>query len=58
VGFGDSKASQVNDLLGFADGVIVGSYLMDEVMKASDPAAAAGRALRTLVNGEPRSGQG
>ncbi len=58
VGFGVSKASQVDDLLGFADGVIVGSHLMDEVMKAADPAAAAGRALRALVEGVTRPGQG
>ena len=52
VGFGVSRASQVHELLGFADGVIVGSYLMQRIMNAKDPVAAAQEALRRLVNGQ------
>lgn len=51
VGFGVSRASQVNELLGFADGVIVGSLLMQRVMDAHDPVQAAQDALRGLMNG-------
>ena len=51
VGFGVSRASQVNELLGFADGVIVGSFLMDGIMNAADPARSARSALRGLLNG-------
>ena len=36
VGFGVSNAEQVKGLLDFADGVIVGSYLMDKLMAGED----------------------
>lgn len=49
VGFGVSTASQVRDLLGVADGVIVGSHLMDQIMRASDPVKAADTAYRALL---------
>jgi len=52
VGFGVSRASQVNELLGFADGVIVGSFLMQRIMNAHDPVQAAQDALRRLMNGD------
>lgn len=51
VGFGISRASQVNELLGIADGVIVGSFLMQRVMNAHDPVQAAQDALRKLTVG-------
>ncbi|HPI91509.1 MAG TPA: tryptophan synthase subunit alpha [Deltaproteobacteria bacterium] len=54
VGFGVSRASQVSELLGFADGVIVGSYIMQEIMEAHDPVQAAQDALRGLMNGGGR----
>ena len=49
VGFGISTAEQVTDMLGFADGVIVGSYLMERIMNASDPAAVAREAFTRLM---------
>ncbi|MEA2101383.1 MAG: tryptophan synthase subunit alpha, partial [Thermodesulfobacteriota bacterium] len=49
VGFGVSTASQVRDLLCIADGVIVGSHLMDQIMRASDPVKAADTAYRALL---------
>ncbi|HOE28153.1 MAG TPA: tryptophan synthase subunit alpha, partial [bacterium] len=52
VGFGVSRASQVNELLGIADGVIVGSFLMQRIMNAHDPVQAAQDALRKLMNGQ------
>jgi len=52
VGFGVSRASQVNELLGIADGVIVGSFLMQRIMNAHDPVQAAQDALRRLMNGQ------
>ena len=39
VGFGVSNAEQVKGLLEFADGVIVGSYLMDQLMTGAEPGA-------------------
>jgi tryptophan synthase alpha chain len=51
VGFGVSRAFQVNELLGFADGVIVGSFLMQRIMNASDPVLAAHNALKSIRNG-------
>ncbi|HNS90833.1 MAG TPA: BtpA/SgcQ family protein, partial [Deltaproteobacteria bacterium] len=50
VGFGVSRASQVNELLGFADGVIVGSFLMQRIMNAHDPVQAAHNALKSIRN--------
>ncbi|MBN2299357.1 MAG: tryptophan synthase subunit alpha [Deltaproteobacteria bacterium] len=49
VGFGVSTAEQVDDMLAFADGVIVGSHLMDAVMDESDPIKAAYDCFRKLV---------
>jgi tryptophan synthase alpha chain len=37
VGFGISSKEQVDDMLRFADGVIIGSYLMENLMNATDP---------------------
>lgn len=50
VGFGVSTAAQVDEILTFADGVIVGSFLMDRIMRAPDPVAAAREAMQTLGN--------
>lgn len=52
VGFGVSRASQVNELLGFADGVIVGSFLMQRIMNAHDPVQAAHDGLMKLMNAQ------
>ena len=52
VGFGVSRAPQVNELLGFADGVIVGSFLMQRIMNSHDPVQAAQDALRRVMNGQ------
>ena len=52
VGFGVSSAAQVNDLLTFADGVIVGSYLMGKVMNAKDPVMTAHDTVQGLLNGK------
>ncbi len=49
VGFGVSSAAQVDDLLTFADGVIVGSYLMGRIMDSPDPAKRAYETLRGLL---------
>ncbi|HOM29570.1 MAG TPA: tryptophan synthase subunit alpha [Deltaproteobacteria bacterium] len=51
VGFGVSRAGQVDELLGFADGVIVGSHLMQEVMSGTDPVERARDAFARLMNG-------
>ncbi|HVN70724.1 MAG TPA: tryptophan synthase subunit alpha [Desulfomonilia bacterium] len=51
VGFGVSSASQVENLLAFADGVIVGSYLMANIMNAADPVRTAHDTLHGLLNG-------
>jgi tryptophan synthase alpha chain len=51
VGFGVSSAAQVDDLLTFADGVIVGSYLMGRIMDSTDPARIAYETLHGLLNG-------
>ncbi|MGI6398447.1 MAG: tryptophan synthase subunit alpha [Desulfomonilia bacterium] len=40
-GFGVSNADQVKDMLTFADGVIVGSWLMGRIMEAEKPVMAA-----------------
>ena len=49
VGFGVSTKQQVDDMLAFADGVIVGSYLMETIMNAADPVKAAYDCFRKLV---------
>jgi tryptophan synthase alpha chain len=49
VGFGISTAEQVNDMLGFADGVITGSYLMERIMNASNPVAVVREAFTRLM---------
>ncbi len=51
VGFGVSSAAQVNDLLVHADGVIVGSFLMNRLMDSAEPARAAYETLRGLLDG-------
>lgn len=48
VGFGVSSAAQVDELLGYADGAIVGSFLMDRLMQAPDPVATARAAMLSL----------
>jgi tryptophan synthase alpha chain len=50
IGFGVSTASQVDELHSFADGVIVGSFLMDRIMNSQDPVRTAHEALRELLN--------
>jgi len=47
-----SSAAQVNELLTFADGVIVGSYLMGKIMNAQDPAMTAHDTIQGLLNGK------
>jgi tryptophan synthase alpha chain len=49
VGFGISTAKQVEELHTFADGVIVGSFIMEKVMAGHDAAKAAHDALRSLT---------
>ena len=49
VGFGVSSAAQVDDLLTFSDGVIVGSYLMGRIMDSPDPAKTAYETLHGLL---------
>lgn len=51
IGFGVSTAAQVDDLHSFADGVIVGSFLMGGIMNSDDPARAAHDAFTCLLNG-------
>ncbi|HHO76227.1 MAG TPA: tryptophan synthase subunit alpha [Deltaproteobacteria bacterium] len=48
VGFGVSTARQVDDMLAFADGVIVGSHIMAVIMDAPDPVKAAYDCFREL----------
>ncbi|MFY9397493.1 MAG: tryptophan synthase subunit alpha [Desulfomonilia bacterium] len=48
-GFGVSSARQVEEMLSFADGVIVGSYLMSRIMESEDPVKAASEAFRALM---------
>ncbi len=48
IGFGVSNAEQVDGLLEFGDGVIVGSHLMNQVLDG-DPVNAAANALRGLI---------
>lgn len=50
IGFGVSRASQVEDLHSFADGVIVGSFLMERIMNSQDPVKTAHETLRELLN--------
>jgi tryptophan synthase alpha chain len=49
VGFGVSTKEQVDDMLRFADGVIIGSYLMDKIMTSSNPAEKAAKIISGLV---------
>ncbi len=49
VGFGVSKKAQVNGLLDVADGVIVGSYLVSNIMSSPDPVKAVTDAYMGLV---------
>ena len=50
VGFGVSSAEQVVDMLAFADGVIVGSYLMERIMADANPVIAAHDTFRGLLD--------
>lgn len=52
IGFGISTARQVEELHTFADGVIVGSFLMDRVMHAEDPVEAAHQTVKELLRNE------
>ncbi len=49
VGFGVSSKDHVDEILGFADGAIVGSYLMERVMAALNPAEEAARIISGLI---------
>ncbi len=48
-GFGVSTATQVEDMLSFADGVIVGSHLMGRVMESKTPVEESRKVLRMLM---------
>lgn len=48
-GFGVSTAIQIENMLSFADGVIVGSHLMARVMESSDPVRATEETFRALL---------
>lgn len=48
-GFGVSSAAQVDEMLSFADGVIVGSHLMAQVLEAENPVETARRTFATLM---------
>ncbi len=50
VGFGISDARQVEEMLAFADGVIVGSHLMARIMDSSEPVKTARETFDALVN--------
>jgi tryptophan synthase alpha chain len=50
VGFGVSSKEQIDEILEFADGVIVGSYLMDKLMKAADPVLETLGIIKGFVN--------
>lgn len=50
VGFGVSDARQVEEMLTFADGVIVGSFIMDKIMNSLNPVKGAYEALNSLMN--------
>jgi tryptophan synthase alpha chain len=46
VGFGVSSKEQVNGILRFADGVIIGSYLMERIMNSDDAVKEAGELMK------------
>lgn len=46
VGFGVSSKEQVDEMLGFADGVIIGSYLMERIMNSDDAVKEAGELMK------------
>lgn len=48
VGFGVSSAAQVDEILSYADGAIVGSFLMDRIMRSADPVAAVRETMQSL----------
>jgi tryptophan synthase alpha chain len=48
-GFGVGSARQVDEMLAFADGVIVGSYLMAQVIDAQDPVESARKTFASLM---------
>jgi tryptophan synthase alpha chain len=50
VGFGVSSKEQIDEILQFADGVIIGSYLMDRLMKAADPVLETGGIIKDFIN--------
>jgi len=49
VGFGVSKKEHVDDILTFADGVIVGSYLVEKTIGSPNPAEAISMAFLSLI---------
>jgi len=49
VGFGVSKKGHVDDILTFADGVIVGSYLVEKIIGSPNPADAISTAFLSLI---------
>jgi tryptophan synthase alpha chain len=49
VGFGVSSKEQVDEILTFADGVIVGSYLVDKIMNADEPVKDAAGVIGQLL---------
>ena len=50
VGFGISSADKARHYCGYADGVIIGSWLIKEMETADDKAAAAGELVRSVKN--------
>jgi tryptophan synthase alpha subunit len=40
----------VDEILGFADGVIIGSYLMDMIMSSSKPTEDASKMIGELIS--------
>jgi tryptophan synthase alpha chain len=49
VGFGVSKKEHVDDILTFADGVIVGSYLVEKIIGSPNPIDVIGAAFLSLI---------
>lgn len=49
VGFGVSKKEHVDDILTFADGVIVGSYLIENIIGSPNPTGAVRKAFSRLI---------
>lgn len=49
VGFGVSSKKQVDDMLQFADGVIMGSYLMERIMDSDDAVRTVGELIKEFT---------